>query len=164
VLRVSTAIAIYCLALLVGIFAGGRAMAAPAAVSWAAHFGWLNLHGTWLAFLGRAYAPWVFTLFAISELVTDQLPSTPSRKVPAQFVARILSGALCGAAVGASIGSSAGGLLAGVLGAVLGTLGGYELRRRLAAAFHKDRPAALLEDGAVIVGLLFVVLALASLA
>jgi uncharacterized membrane protein len=57
-----------------------------------------------------------------------------------------------------------GGLLAGALGAVLGTLGGYELRRRLAAAFHKDRPAALIEDTGTIVGLVFVVLAMASLA
>jgi uncharacterized membrane protein len=39
-----------------------------------------------------------------------------------------------------------GGLLAGVLGAVAGTFGGYEFRARLARAFGKDLPAALLED------------------
>jgi uncharacterized membrane protein len=156
-------IAIYLLALLVGILAGLRAMAAPAAVSWAAHFGLLKLQGTWLAFLGYAYAPWIFTVLAMVELVTDQLPKTPSRKVPGQFAARVVSGALCGAALCVSIDAWPGGLVAGALGAVLGTLGGYELRRRLAAAFHKDRPAALIEDTGAIAGLLFVVLALASL-
>ena len=34
----------------------------------------------------------IFTILAIVELVTDQLPSTPSRKVPQQFSARIIMG------------------------------------------------------------------------
>ena len=45
------------LALVVGIVAGMRAMTAPAAVSWAARLGRLNLSGTRLAFLGHAWAP-----------------------------------------------------------------------------------------------------------
>jgi uncharacterized membrane protein len=155
---------VYLLALLVGVLAGLRAAVAPAAVSWAAHLGLLKLHGTFLAFLGYAYTPWILTLFAIAELITDQLPSTPSRKVPVQFAARVFSGGLCGAALGASVDALAGGLVVGALGAVIGTLGGYELRRRLAAAFHKDRPAALIEDAGTIGGLLLVVLAVASLA
>jgi uncharacterized membrane protein len=154
---------IYFLALLTGIFAGLRAMAAPAAVSWAARLGALKLYGTKLAFLGYAFTPWVLTAFAVLELVTDQLPSTPSRKVPMQFAARIFSGGLCGAAIGAGSGVWFGGLVAGALGAVIGTLGGYEARRRLASAFHKDRPAALIEDIGAIGGLLIVVLLVASL-
>jgi uncharacterized membrane protein len=42
-------------------------------------------------------------------------------------------------------------LLAGALGAVVGTLGGATIRGRLAKAFGKDLPAALLEDVAAIV-------------
>ncbi|WP_425993766.1 hypothetical protein [Caulobacter sp. DWR1-3-2b1] len=33
----------YLLALLIGVVAGLRAMTAPAAISWAAHLGWLPL-------------------------------------------------------------------------------------------------------------------------
>ena len=71
-----------------------------AAVSWAARLGHLNLDGSWLAFMGYAWTPWIFTLLALVEMVTDQLPSTPSRKVPMQFGARIVSGALSGATIG----------------------------------------------------------------
>lgn len=146
-------------ALSIGIIAGLRAMMAPAAVSWAASLGWLHLDGTWLAFLGYRYTPWMFTLLALGELVTDQLPSTASRKVPVQFGARILSGAFCGAAIGASSGTLVGGAVAGAVGAVLGTLGGAVMRARLARAFGQDRPAALIEDAAAIVGAIVIVTA-----
>ena len=148
------------LALIAGIVAGSRALTAPAAVSWAARLGSLHLDGTWLAFMGYAWTPWVFTVLAIVEYITDQLPSTPSRKVPAQFGARVVSGALCGATIGASGASWIGGLLAGVIGAVIGTYGGAELRARLAKAFGRDLPAALIEDAAAIVLGLIVVWAL----
>jgi uncharacterized membrane protein len=154
---------VYLLAHLVGIFAGFRSMAAPAAVSWAARTGALDLHGTPLAFLGYAWTPWIFTVAALFELIVDQLPSTPSRKALAPFAGRVVSGGLCGAALGLSVDSPGTGLLLGVLGALLGTFGGYELRRRLASKFRRDRPAALLEDAVTIGGLSFVVVALASL-
>ena len=76
---------LYGLALLAGVLAGSRALTAPAVVSWAARLGYLHLDGSWLAFMGYTWTPWIFTLLAIVELVTDQLPSTPSRKVPMQF-------------------------------------------------------------------------------
>jgi uncharacterized membrane protein len=157
------AIAVLLLALLVGIVAGLRSMFAPAAVSWAARLGALKLQGTWLAFLGYRYTPWILTVLAVGELVADLQPTTPSRKSPMPFAARLVSGGISGAALGISIHSWVGGLVAGVVGAVIGTLGGYEARQRLAAAFHKDRPAALVEDSAAIVVLLFVVLLAASL-
>ena len=69
---------LYGLALLAGVVAGSRALTALAAVSWAARLGLLNLGGSWLAFMGYAWTPWIFTLLAIVELVTDQLPSTPT--------------------------------------------------------------------------------------
>jgi uncharacterized membrane protein len=149
---------IYVLALLIGVVAGLRALTAPAAISWAAHFGWLQLSGTWLAFLGYAWTPLIFTALALVELITDQLPSTPSRTVPPQFGARIVLGALAGGAIGASTGSLILGAVAGVVGAVIGTLGGREARARLAAAFGNDRPAAFIEDALAIAGALVIVL------
>ncbi|MGZ3699107.1 MAG: DUF4126 family protein, partial [Bdellovibrionota bacterium] len=103
-------ISIFCL--LIGLIAGLRTFTAPMLVSWLARLGWLDLSDTSLAFLGSAWAPWVFTISAISELVVDQLSSTPSRTVPAQFGARIISGGLCGAAIGGARGSLFGGLFA----------------------------------------------------
>ena len=145
------------LPLLIGIVAGLRAMMAPAVVSWAARFGRLSLGSTSLAFLGYAFTPWIFGVLALGELVTDQLPSTPSRTVPVQFGTRLLVGALCGAAIGASGGALVVGGIAGVVGAVIGTLGGRAARGRLAAAFGNDRPAALIEDVVAIGGGLLIV-------
>ena len=148
---------LYGLALLAGIAAGSRTFTGPAAVSWAARLGYLNLDGSWLAFMGYAWTPWIFTLLAIVEMVGDQLPSTPSRKVPMQFGARIVGGALSGATVGAAAGSWIIGLIAGVIGAVIGTYGGAEVRGYMAAAFGRDQPAAFIEDaGAIILGLIII--------
>jgi uncharacterized membrane protein len=144
------------LALLLGFVAGLRAMTAPALVSWAAYLGWLDLSGTWLAFLGNGWACGILTLLALGELVTDQLPTTPSRTVPVQFGARIATGALSGAAIGAAHGALLGGTLAGAVGAVIGTLGGHAFRARLAAAFGRDTPAAFIEDAVALGGALLI--------
>jgi uncharacterized membrane protein len=56
-------------ALLIGVIAGLRTITAPAAVSWAAQSGRLALGGTWLAFLGYAWTPWILAGFALLELV-----------------------------------------------------------------------------------------------
>ena len=146
--------------LLIGVIAGLRAMTAPAAVSWAARLGWLDLSSTPLAFLGYAFTPWILTVLALGELVADQLPTTPSRKLPAPFAGRILSGALCGGAIGAADGALVTGAIAGVIGAVIGTLGGYAFRARLAAAFGRDLPAALLEDLVAVGGSALIMMAL----
>jgi uncharacterized membrane protein len=139
------------LAFLIGIVAGLRAMTAPAAVSWAAHLGLLPLQGTPLAWLGYAFTPYIFTIAALGELVNDKLPKTPSRTVPPQFIARVISGSLVGAAVGAAAQSLLLGLIAGAIGAVVGTLGGAAIRTKLAGVFGKDLPAALLEDAVAII-------------
>ncbi|MCX4149313.1 MULTISPECIES: DUF4126 domain-containing protein [Paraburkholderia] len=151
---------VYVLALLIGVVAGLRAMTAPAAVSWAAHLGWLPLQDTPLAFLGFAATPYIFTVLAIVELITDQLPKTPSRTVPMQFGTRIVLGGLSGAAIGAAHGGLVGGLIAGVVGAVIGTLGGAKVRGALARTFGRDLPAALIEDAVAIVGAVLIVMAL----
>jgi uncharacterized membrane protein len=128
-------------------------------VSWAAYFGRGHLEGTWLAFLGYAWTPYILSALAIAELVSDQLPKTPSRKVPMQFGARIVTGALCGTALGASGGTWIGGLVTGAIGAVARTLGGYEFRTRLVAATGgKDLPIAILEDAVAIGGAILIVM------
>jgi len=139
------------------VIAGLRTFAAPAAVSWAAYLGAFSLQGTWLAFLGSRITPWIFSVLVVVELVVDQLPSTPSRKTPAQFGGRIASGALCGAAVATSAGPWEIGLVLGIIGAILGTLGGADVRARLAHAFRRDLPAALVEDAVAIGGAALVV-------
>lgn len=126
-------------------------MTPPAAVSWASRLGRLRLGNTSLAFLGFAATPYVLSLFAVAELISDKLPKTPSRKTPAPFAARIVTGAFSGAALGARSGELAGGGIAGALGGVAGTLTGYEFRRRLVKATGgKDLPIAVLEDAIAI--------------
>ncbi|WP_426043753.1 DUF4126 family protein [Caulobacter sp. DWR3-1-2] len=151
---------LYVLALLIGVIAGLRAMTAPAAVAWGAHLGLIDLQGTPLAWLGGTIATWIFTALAVLELVGDQLPKTPSRKVPPQFITRIVSGAFCGAAVCLSSGGWIGGAIAGAVGAVIGTLAGADARGRLAKAFGKDLPAGLLEDVIAVGGAALIVSAL----
>jgi len=146
------------LGLLIGVVAGLRTFTAPAAISWAAHLGWLPLAGTPLAFMGSVWAAGILTVLAFVEFVIDQLPSAPSRKAPPGFGARIVSGALSGAALGALPGLLIAGGIAGIVGAVIGTLGGYAARARLAAAFRQDMPAAFIEDAVAIVLAILVVL------
>ena len=150
---------IYLLGLLMGVVAGLRAMMPAAALSWAAWLGILKLDGTWLWFLGSIWAVIIFTVLAIGELITDQLPSTPSRKVPPQFGGRLVIGAIAGIAIAVPANWILGAL-AGIVGAVIGTLGGAELRGRLAAHFGKDQPAAFIEDAIAIVGAALIVFAL----
>src|SRR5262245_390019 len=146
-------------ALVIGFVAGLRAMTAPAAVSWLAHFGLLRLGGTWLAFLASPWTRWVLTLLALAEVVNDQLPSTPSRTVPVQFATRIVTGAVSGAAVGTA-GGAIPGLVAGIVGAVIGTLGGSAFRTRLAHALRGDHPAAVVEDVVAVAAVLVLAAAL----
>ncbi|TCP67473.1 DUF4126 family protein [Sphingomonas sp. PP-CE-1G-424] len=144
-------------ALVIGIVAGLRAMMPLAAVAWAAKLRILDLDGSWLAILGWRFTAPVMTLLAIGELVTDQLPSTPSRKAPVQFGARLVTGGVAGAALGMATGGVVIGAILGVIGAVIGTLGGAAVRARLATLFGSDRPAALIEDVIAIGGALLAV-------
>jgi uncharacterized membrane protein len=136
---------LFAFAFLIGVVAGLRSFLPLAAISWAAHLGWLHLAGDPLAFLGAAAARYILTALALAELVADKLPQMMSRKTPGPFAFRIISGAVSGAAVGASSESLIVGLIAGAVGGLAGTLGGYEFRSRLAAAIG-NLPAALIED------------------
>ena len=132
--------------LVLGFVAGLRSMMAPAAISWAAWVGILNVDHTPLAFMNYRYTHLIFTALAIGELIADKLPMTPSRKSPPAFIARILSGALTGATIGAAVHSVPSLMILGAVGAVAGTLCGAAGRARLAALFHHDLPEALTED------------------
>ena len=69
-----------------------------------------------------------------------------------------LAGAIYGNGDGRYIaGGALGGAAIGAVGAVIGTLGGAEVRGRLAARFGQDRPAALIEDAIAIGGALAIV-------
>jgi uncharacterized membrane protein len=146
------------LALGIGIVAGLRALTAPAVVSWAAHLGWLHLEGTPLAFMGSTIAVAIFTVLALVEYVTDQLPKTPPRTAPPGLIARLVTGALSGACLALSGGASLlAGVVLGAIGAVIGAFGGYKARTGLVRALNvKDIFIAIPED-LVAIGLGFLI-------
>jgi len=142
-----TQVVVILLALAIGVIAGLRALTAPAVVSWGAFLGWIDVDGKWSEWVAHPITVTVLTIFLLVELVTDQVPKTPSRKTPPQFITRLLMGAFAGAVIGSASHHTFIGLGAGMIGAVLGTLGGAEARSRLVAANGgKDRPVAIGED------------------
>src|SRR4029453_15515155 len=146
------------LAFAIGIIAGLRSMTAPAVVSWAAYWKWLDLQHSYLSFLGAAIAAYILAAAAIAELVADKLPKTPSRKAPVGLIARLAAGALSGAALCAAKDQSLvlGGILGG-LGGIIGAFVGYEVRTRLVRALKvPDLVIALLEDAVAIGGGFFI--------
>jgi uncharacterized membrane protein len=150
---------ILCLAFAIGVVAGLRAFTAPAVVCWAAHLGWINLHGSHLAFLGSIITVVIVTLLAIFELVNDKLPKTPNRTTPGPLGFRILTGGLSGAAL--AIAGAQGvllGVILGIVGAVVGTFGGYQARHQIVTGLKiKDIGVALVEDLIAIGGGLLIV-------
>jgi uncharacterized membrane protein len=139
---------VFFLAFGIGIVAGFRSLMAPAVVAWAAYLGWLNLHGSPVAFMGSTTAVAIFSLLAIAELVGDKLPKTPKRTALVPLLARILMGGLSGASLCASAGQSLFiGAVLGAIGGVIGAFGGYEIRRRLVRNLKiKDVFIAICED------------------
>jgi len=137
---------IYLISLLAGFLGGLRAFIPLALVSWLAYFEWIGTPDSWLRYFANPWTVGILTILALVELVTDQLPSTPSRKAPVQFGARIISGAISGAAIGTTSGKIIAGIIAGIIGAVLGTFFGHFFRTALASKLGNDHPAALIED------------------
>ena len=135
------------LALLIGVVAGLRTFTAPAVIAWAAALHWINLSGTWASWVGHWATVAILTVLAVAELVSDKMPTLPSRKSAPQFLARIAAGAFAGAVLGTAWGYRWGSLGAGMIGAVLGTVGGYAARTSLVRVNGgRDRPVALGED------------------
>ena len=110
---------ILALAFLIGVIAGLRALTAPAVVSWGAHTRWISLAGTPLAFLGSAITFGILALLALAEIGNDKRPTTPSRKIPPQFITRIVTGSFSGAALGLSHESLGLGLVATIAVTIL---------------------------------------------
>ena len=147
------------LAVGIGIVAGLRSLTAPAAVSWAAHLGWLNLDGGPLGFMGSVPAVALLTLLAVVEYVADILPQTPGRTMPGPLAVRIVMGGLSGACLAISANQSwlVGAVLGGT-GGLIGAFAGYEARRRLVNRLKvKDIVIAIAED-LVALGLAYIIL------
>ncbi|KUI37848.1 hypothetical protein AU197_08880 [Mycobacterium sp. IS-1590] len=158
-----TQVLILVLAMLIGVIAGLRALTAPAVVSWGALLGWIDVDGKWSEWMAHPITVTVLTIFLLVELVTDQLPNTPSRKTTPQFATRLITGAFAGAVIGSAYFHTFSALGAGVIGAVLGTMGGAAARQHFADLRNgQDRPGAILED-VVAVGGGFLIVFLASL-
>lgn len=152
------------LALLIGVIAGLRAFTAPAVMAWAAFLDWINLSGTWASWVGHWATVTVLTIIAVVELVSDQMPQTPSRKTAVQFITRLVTGGFAGAVLGTAWGYPWSSLGMGIIGAVLGTVGGYEARTRLVhATGGRDLPIGVLEDVLAVVGGLAVAALVAAL-
>jgi len=142
------------LALGIGIVAGLRAMTAPAVVAWSAYLGWLNLGGSYFAFMGSKWTVAIFTLAALSEFVTDQLPKTPARTTAGPLIARIIMGALTGSCVAVSGGSSlVAGAVVGAIGGVIGAFAGYRARVGLVKKLGVPDFAIAIPEDLVAIGL-----------
>jgi uncharacterized membrane protein len=148
---------VFVLAVGIGIVTGLRSLTAPAVVAWGAHLGWLNLHGSRVAFMESTTAVVMFSVLAIGELIADKLPTMTKRTAPAPLIARIITGGLCGACLSVAAGKLlvAGAFLGGI-GGIAGAFLGYDIRRRLVSdARIKDSVVAVCED-VVAVGLALV--------
>ncbi|HEY9127560.1 MAG TPA: DUF4126 family protein [Acidobacteriaceae bacterium] len=146
------------LALFLGVVTGLRTLTPLAAVSWAARLGILKLDGSWAAFLGYHWTPWILSVLALAELINDKLPNTPSRKTPPQFTARIITGSFAALTLGFEHGTVLLCAGLGAIGAVIGTLGGAAARTGLVKAIGgRDLPIALLEDCVTVGGVVLIV-------
>src|SRR5258708_32018385 len=141
-------------ALGIGVVAGLRAMTAPAVVAWAGHLGWLDIFGTYFAFMGSKWAVLLFTIAALGEFVNDQLPKTPARTSAGPLGARIVMGALTGACVAVAGGASLIlGALLGAVGAVIGAFVGYNVRVGLVKSLRVPDFAIAIPEDLVAIGL-----------
>ena len=150
---------IFALEFAIGVLVGLRSMTAPAAICWAAHLKWINISDSHLAFMGSTPAVYVFSAFAVGELILDKMPFMQRRTRLSPLVSRIVLGSLCGIALAMATNDfDVAGALLGAGGAVAGTFGAYKIRRRLVKRFKiPDWIVALLEDGIAVAGSVWVV-------
>jgi|SRR4029077_2785889 len=140
------------LAVGIGAVAGLRAFAAPAVLAWAAKRRWIRLGNSPFATIISAKASKRITDLAVSELIADKLPFTPSRLKAGPLASRIVSGAVCGATIYGLVKRPLmeGGVLGGA-GAIAGALAGYHMRKRLSRG-EPNLGVAVLEDALAIGG------------
>jgi uncharacterized membrane protein len=134
------------LAVGIGAVAGLRTLTAPAVLAWAAKQRWIRLGNSPFATIISAKASTRLTVLAVSELIADKLPFTPSRLKAGPLASRVVSGAVCGATIyGVVERPLVEGAVLGGVGAIAGALAGYHMRKRL----RHDMPdlgVAVLED------------------
>ena len=140
------------LAVGIGAVAGLRTLTAPAVLAWAAQRRWIRMGNSPFATIISAKVSKRITDFAVSELIADKLPFTPSRLKPGPFAARIVSGAVCGATIyGVVKRPLKEGAVLGGIGAIAGAVAGYRMRRKLSGDIP-DLGVALLEDALAVGG------------
>lgn len=147
------------LAFAIGVIAGLRSLTAPAAVSWATRWNWLNLHGSKLSFLGSTAAIYIVSALALIELVADKQSWIAARTKPGPLIDRLIMGSASGAALCISAGQSlAIGAIVGAVGALAGTYGGYQARHRIVTNLKlPDLVVALVEDAVAVGGAFLIV-------
>ena len=134
------------LAVGIGAVAGMRALTAPAVLAWAAKRRWIRMGNSPFARIISAKASKRITHLAVSELIADKLPFTPSRLKAGPLASRIVSGAACGATIyGVVEQSLTEGAVLGGVGAIAGAFAGYYMRKRLSRDVP-DLGVAVLED------------------
>jgi uncharacterized membrane protein len=134
------------LAVGIGAVAGLRTLTAPAVLAWAAKRRWIRLGNSPFATIISAKASTRLTDLAVSELIADKLPFTPSRLKAGPLASRVVSGAVCGATIyGVVERPLVEGAVLGGVGAIAGALAGYHTRKRLRHDML-DLGVAVLED------------------
>jgi uncharacterized membrane protein len=134
------------LALGIGIVAGLRAFTAPAALSWAAKRRWIRLGNSPFATIISGQASKRIIHLAVTELIADKLPFTPSRLKAGPLASRVVSGAVCGATIyGAVEQPLIEGAILGGVGAIAGAFAGHYGRRKFSRGVP-DLGVAVLED------------------
>jgi len=140
------------LAIGIGVVAGLRPMIALAAMAWAVKRGRIRIEPSPFVWVLSAAVSKRIAQLAISELIIDKLPFTPSRLRPKPLTLRIVTGTICGAAVnGTAKRSIADGAILGGVGGLAGALMGYQIRKRLSRDLP-DFAVALLEDAVAVGG------------
>ena len=141
-------------ALGIGVAAGLRAMTAPAVVAWAGHLAWLDIWGTYFAFMGSKWAVILFTIAALGEFVNDQLPKTPARTTAGPLGVRIVMGTLSGSCVAvAGHAPLMLGALLGAVGAIIGAFAGYKARVGLVQRLRVPDFAIAIPEDLLAIGL-----------
>ena len=135
-------------ALGIGFVAGLRSMTAPAAVSWAASSGRLQLGNSPLSLLDTNLARRTTRKLAIGELIGDKTSLAPRRLQVSSLTWRLISGGVCGAALSVSDSEDPRtGAALGAMGALVGSLLGYAWRTHMRTRRNtSDLPLAMLED------------------
>lgn len=140
------------LAVGIGALAGLRPMTVSAVIANSAQRGWIDPGKSPFATIIPVAVSGRIAEHAISELIRDKLPFTPSRVNVGPLASRVALGAICGATVcGALRQRPAQGALLGGLGAVLGSFAGHYARRNLRYRMP-DVTAGLLEDCVAVLG------------